>query len=163
MKTLFLLRHAKAEKEIAGKEDFNRDLTERGMRNAHAMARKSGIDKNHLDLILSSPANRTIQTTRIFAENLEIPNEKIFENLSIYQADVDTLYDLILILPEDINTAMLVGHNPGVAMLIGMLTGKMPEKVPTCTLAAIQFPVNSWSQISHGSGRLFLFEYPEKD
>ncbi|MGH9927669.1 MAG: SixA phosphatase family protein, partial [Pyrinomonadaceae bacterium] len=65
MKTLFLLRHAKAETPAPGLADPNRTLNERGKKEAQALG--AFVKKQHLkfDLVLCSPAARARETTKL--------------------------------------------------------------------------------------------------
>jgi phosphohistidine phosphatase len=45
------------------------------------------------------------------------------------------------------DSAMVVGHNPGMEMLLEELTGET-ERFPTAALALIRLPINAWSQLN---------------
>ena len=70
MKTLSIVRHAKAERPEGYPSDFVRPLTPRGHKDATRLgALLAGLEPK-VDCILSSPATRAAQTTdRLAAEN----------------------------------------------------------------------------------------------
>lgn len=161
MKTLILVRHAKAEKEIPGQADFDRQLTERGVSDASQMAQRTGIRDFGIQLILTSPAHRTSQTTGIMANYIGMLPENIISDKRIYQASADTLLDLLLELPDAFDKVMLVGHNPGIANLVGFFSRQIPGKIPTCTMAGFHIPSDEWVNITQVRPEQFLFAYPK--
>lgn len=64
---------------------------------------------------------------------------------------------------------MVIGHNPGMAMLAMHLAGQgdpkmlklMAKKFPTAALAVIQFPIERWSLLKAGQGALEAFVRPK--
>ncbi|MDH5587807.1 MAG: histidine phosphatase family protein, partial [Nitrospirota bacterium] len=61
-----------------------------------------------------------------------------------------------------IDCAMLVGHNPTFTDLINALSGSQIENVPTCGMAILRFPTDTWSKIGQIQGELLDFDYPKK-
>ena len=66
---------------------------------------------------------------------------------SFYHAWPSDFLDALRSLSSDINSAMIVGHNPSMEMLLEMLTEK-DERLPTAALALIKLPIENWSQIT---------------
>jgi phosphohistidine phosphatase len=50
-------------------------------------------------------------------------------------------------------SAMLVGHNPGMEGLVRLLTGRS-EEMPTAALAVIDLDIERWAEIDSGLGHL---------
>src|SRR5665213_35948 len=71
MKRLFLLRHAKAQPADGSVEDFDRTLMLSGMQDAGAMARYLSKNDHEIELILCSPAARTVQTAELVLHELD--------------------------------------------------------------------------------------------
>ena len=111
MKTLLILRHAKAEND-APKGDEKRALTKRGEREAADIARQIEAAVGVPDAIVSSDAKRARQTAKIVADSLDY-SDKVDTKKSIYAADVDTLLRVVRKLPGSADCVLLVGHNPG--------------------------------------------------
>ena len=119
--TLVVLRHAKSAWP-AGVADAGRPLAERGERDAPAVGRWLREHVPDIDLTVSSPAARTRRTWRLVAGQLDgSPDFRLDER--IYDADVDDLLSVIHELPDTASTVVLVGHNPGLSELVGVLTG----------------------------------------
>jgi phosphohistidine phosphatase len=109
---LWLLRHAEA---ADGAPDDDRPLTERGARQSqaagHALARL-GVN---IDVCLSSPKLRAVQTAQLVCEPLAVP-VTIEPALSGEPFDVRQL-------TAGLGDVMLVGHDPSFSMTLHDLTG----------------------------------------
>ncbi|HWD87560.1 MAG TPA: histidine phosphatase family protein [Mucilaginibacter sp.] len=150
MKNLLLIRHAKAVHDNAYK-DFERPLTDRGIKDAQFMAEKLLEEKIVPRILVTSPALRTLSTADIFAEFLSLSRPK--EDVSIYEASRITLLGVINGFDDEYDFIGLVGHNPTVEGLSEYLT-KIPLGFPTCGVALIEFPVDNWKMVSGGTGTL---------
>jgi phosphohistidine phosphatase len=147
VKTLYILRHGKAEKEAS--DDFHRVLAPRGQRDADAVGRwlKSRLAPDSPGLV--SAAWRTRETAeRVAAEsgwNLPEPL------MAGYLASDWFWMQGVMAWRHAANSGIVVGHNPGVSGLIDSLSGQT-DWLPTCGLVAIQFQVDTWNLISRGTG-----------
>ncbi|OJU28527.1 MAG: phosphoglycolate phosphatase [Sphingobacteriales bacterium 41-5] len=142
MKTLIIIRHAKAEQNFGNDKD--RKLTERGHRNAEKMSKVLMQKGYKIDKIFSSPALRTVQTTEYFAlaNHLKGDDIKYFEKL--YLGTVLKIEESILWLKENINTLAVVGHNPGVSDFVNDITNVNIDDLPTCGIAVIELEMDNW-------------------
>jgi phosphohistidine phosphatase len=154
MKSLLLLRHAKAEPDAAG-GDHERALTSRGRRDAAAAGRI--IVEMHLpiDLIVSSDARRARETAEIVGSVIGWPGAITLEP-RMYGASVGTLLDVIHNLPESSACALLVGHNPGFAELAALLSNatRASLHLSTASIAHLEIENVSWPEVQPGSARL---------
>jgi phosphohistidine phosphatase len=158
MKNLLLIRHAKAEQD-GGFADFERPLKSRGIDDAMTMARRLKSKEIIPQIIVSSPALRTLATAEVFSHQLSIPGV-IKTDKAIYEASDTTLLNIITTLPDENDFVALVGHNPGISQILHYLSGKYKD-VPTCTVALLKFEVDSWKEISRDSGELVLYDEPK--
>lgn len=114
------------------------------------------------DRILTSTAVRAVETTRLVAMAMGYDGE-IVEEPHIYAASVSALLD-VLHDSGDEETVLLVGHNPGLEELIGLLTGGMDAepmiRLPTAGLACLALHIAAWSEIRDGCGLLQWFLTP---
>ena len=78
----------------------------------------------------------------------------------IYEASPNTLRQVASELPDRSDSAMVIGHNPGMEGFIRHLTGQI-EPMPTAGLAVIDLDVDSWANIDHLSGRLVTVIRPK--
>ena len=126
---LYLMRHAQAEKTNDLKTDFDRLLTARGERDARYMGK---MISGSPDLVLVSTATRAKKTANIWVDSLEIHLEKprnYFSNRvvylnQLYQASEIQLLSVIASLKDDIQSVMIIGHNPSLSDISGSLAGK---------------------------------------
>ncbi|MGQ1909392.1 SixA phosphatase family protein [Marinifilum sp. RC60d5] len=163
MKRLFLVRHAKTEVIRYDITDFQRNLKDRGINDSNLIAKKLLLKNAIPDLIISSTANRAIQTANLFAENLNYPNEKIIQLDKLY--DGFTTHDFLGMLDkygENKDCIMVVGHNPSIEYLAFNLSREFYDYVPTCTVIDIEFNVDKWNEIEARTGKISLYEFPKK-
>lgn len=152
MKRLFVLRHAKSSWEEADLTDFDRPLNDRGLKAAPLMG-KLMRDRNFLpQIILSSPAKRARQTVELVQKAGHLDAELKFDK-RIYEADPRTLAKIVSELDDGLETALLVGHNPGIEGLVRFLTGSTVS-MPTAALAVIDLDIDGWRETGEGRGSL---------
>ena len=163
MKTLYLVRHAKAGWSDSSQADFDRTLTKRGHHQAEEMSErllKKGVMP---DRLISSPAQRALETAETFADTLGIDREEIARKIEIYEGGIDKLAAVLRELPDEVNTAMLFGHNPTISHFVQWLTGKPADSMDTCGVAKIELHCDYWRNTAEGIGKLAWYKYPEKE
>ena len=146
MKSLYLIRHAKAMPAAPMMTDRDRPLDEHGERDAIKLCRRFHHDKLHVDLMISSPARRALTTARIIAHKLVQDENRIVIDDRIYASDVDTLMRIIGETDPEIDSLMLFGHNPELSELSARLCDEI-DNMPTCALARFRFDVKAWGDI----------------
>lgn len=149
MKQMVILRHGKAEQDTMAKDDYDRLLTERGIKNASEMGRFILEKWKIPDLILSSSARRAHDTAILAAQSLGYPVEDIKTDQNLYFAPSRWIMNVISKLPDEVNSCLYVGHNPGVTELINDL-GVRLDNLPTASAICFKFPIDSWVDISVG-------------
>src|SRR5437588_4417368 len=160
MKRLLLMRHAKSSWGDGSLADFDRPLNERGLKAAPLLGRFMRKQKLRPDLILCSPAERARQTVSLVVEaaGLAVP---LRYDERIYEATSARLVEVVSQIEEDAGEAMLVGHNPGLEVLLERLTGES-RRMPTAALARVALDVEKWSKVHDGVGRVELFVKPRE-
>ncbi|PYS76978.1 MAG: hypothetical protein DMF66_11785 [Acidobacteria bacterium] len=160
MKRLLLMRHAKSSWGDGSLADFDRPLNERGLKAAPLLGRFMRKQKLRPDLILCSPAERARQTVSLVVEaaGLGVP---LRYDERIYEATSARLVEVVSQIEEDAGEAMLVGHNPGLEVLLERLTGES-RRMPTAALARVALDVEKWSKVRDGAGRVELFVKPRE-
>jgi phosphohistidine phosphatase len=162
MKILYLVRHAKAGWHDHSQADFDRTLTNRGHRQSEEMSerlRKKGVKT---DRLVSSPAQRALETAEIFADRLGIEREAIVQRIEIYDGGIDKLAAVVRSLADNEETVMLFGHNPTISHFVQWLTAKPAEAMETCGIAKIELECDHWQDTAGGSGNLVWYKFPEK-
>lgn len=160
MKILYLVRHAKSSWKNPNLKDIDRPLNKRGERDAPLIGEKLVEKAIDTELIITSPAKRTQETTGTIARRIGYPEEKILVKKKIYLASANELLGQINRLDENLNSVMIFGHNPGLTNLNNLLTDRFIQNIPTCGVVAIQFNL-SWDKIEAGSGKSLFFIYPK--
>jgi phosphohistidine phosphatase len=161
VKRLIIVRHAKAVKAEPRGEDFTRPLARRGEEDAAEMGRRLARCKVHPDAIVASPAQRTLATARLIARELDFPWDEIRAAKPAYLADAGDLLGLVRELDVGVESALLVGHNPGVTELAQELVRGFAEDLPTGAVVTIDLPADTWAGVKRGSGSLRAYDYPK--
>lgn len=154
-KTLYIARHAKSSWDDASLSDFDRPLNKRGKRDAPFMAEKLKELGLKPDLILSSPANRAKTTAEHYQETL---GSKLKFDGRIYEASLMSLIYLAREMFEEIDSLMIVGHNPGLTMLNDRVSNKSIYNIPTAAVVAVEFE----DGVGAHKGKQVFYEYPKK-
>ncbi|MBX3721346.1 MAG: histidine phosphatase family protein [Turneriella sp.] len=162
IKTVYLLRHAKAENQDLKKNDHERRLIDKGIRHAGKMAKLLEDFRFPPEAIFTSSAARAHETAQIFAKALKLENQLTVED-TLYSASQQAYLQRIQKMPEELSSVMIVGHNPILEDLLVTLTSRSPfhTKMPTCALAAVHFHVTLWSEIRPATGILRMLLYPK--
>lgn len=135
VRTVVVVRHAKSG-HPPGVADFDRPLSDRGMADARAAGTQLRAAIGRPTMVICSPARRAVQTADgILAAYPDDPPPVRYEQ-RLYEA---TPAGLLAALAADAGAGpvVLVGHNPSVSAVVGVLTG---ERVPlrTCGIAVIR-------------------------
>jgi phosphohistidine phosphatase len=161
MKTLFLLRHAKSSWDNPDWSDFERPLNGRGLDAARFVGQLMYERGLRPRVIISSPAKRAVQTAVLVREVAEIERAVVFDE-RIYEASPLALFNLIREFDASLDSALLVGHNPGFENLVRMLTGAQCA-MPTASLAKIKAPIDDWSEIEIDACELDFLIRPKEE
>jgi len=159
VKTLLIMRHAKSDYPPDVSSDFERPLNARGLGDlprVGALLRQYGPLPEY---ILSSSAVRARQTATGIAEHLDLPTDHLTFDEALYLAPADVLQRMLHALPEDLKTALLIAHNPGLEQLVYVLSGARIA-LPTAGLVALELYADSWRQLAPRESRLLYFVVP---
>ena len=161
MKRIILVRHAKSVSH-GYDQDYDRTLTDKGEEDARTISlalRKMNI---HPDLIIASPAVRTTQTARIYAETLGYPFNTILFDKKLYSGKTSEKFLAMLKeLEDEKETVMVFGHNPTIYYYMHFLIHIFNDDVPTCSTVGIDFEVDSWSKLRERDGRMAFRFIPD--
>ncbi len=162
---LYVLRHAKSSWEEPGLEDRERPLAPRGHATLRVLAehvREHGI---HPAQVLCSPARRTRETLA----GLPLQSGDTLVEPELYEASASSLIERLRQVPDELESVMVIGHNPTMQMLVLRLaSGTAPEglldavehKYPTGALATLSFE-GSWSELGPGRAALTALVRPK--
>ncbi|GAA4285497.1 histidine phosphatase family protein [Brevibacterium daeguense] len=142
MPFLVLARHAKAARPPVA--DFDRPLTEEGF--AEARAAGEFLTRYPLEHFYSSAALRTVQTGQGVVDAFAAAGTQVelHTDRALYDSDVDDWLEVIANIPADSTGAYIVGHEPIVSQVIGVLSPEfgVPAKFRPSSVAV--FELTSW-------------------
>jgi phosphohistidine phosphatase len=158
-RTLLVFRHGKSDWP-EGVPDAKRPLGTRGRRDAPAAGAWLVSAGLRPDLVISSPAVRARETWELAATALDEAPPVSYDK-RVYAAPVPRLLEVLRDTPDDVQTLVLVGHNPGLQELVDALADdgdpdaldQVREKFPTSAIAKLSFD-GSWADMDTGSARL---------
>lgn len=164
---LYLLRHAKSSWDDPEADDIDRPLAPRGRRDAETMAtylHQHGIVPA---LVLCSPAQRTRETLKPL-ERWLAESRIVFDD-GLYAASADLLLRTVQNIDDEVPSALLIAHEPGIRQLALLLAGggdpdaltRVDEKFPTGALAALAVSSEHWATLASGDAELRWFVRPK--
>ena len=159
MKSVLILRHAKSSWKHPEQNDHERPLNKRGKRDASLLG--SVIKNENLlpEFVISSDAKRASSTAKMVAKAAGYKGEIGF-NKSLYEARPMVYIDVLHDLSNEYVRVLIVGHNPGVEELAGMLTQEEHE-LSTCSLVHVKLPINKWGELDYNTkGKLLGIWHP---
>lgn len=159
VKRLLLLRHAKSSWDDPSLADHDRPLAPRGRKASKVIGSYLRDEQIRADVVLCSSARRARETLELAGVQGEAQVER-----GLYGASVDQLLGRLRRLPDELDTAMLIGHNPAIQELAAGLVAPTSElaerKYPTGALASLAF-TGPWSALERGQAELVAFVTPK--
>lgn len=160
---LLLLRHAKAVPAAEAATDASRPLAARGERDARLMGERLRERQARPDLIVTSPAARTLRTAQIVAAACNYARERIAVDERLYLASPAEILAVIAAFGPQQRSALVVGHNPGLSELAGTLVPDLRDAdLPTCGLIAFDVPSGDWTSLGALPLRLAYRDSPQQ-
>jgi phosphohistidine phosphatase len=168
MKRLLIMRHAKSSWDAPDLPDHDRPLNGRGRKTAPRMGAWLAEQGLVPDLALVSSATRAQQTWDLVAGALPRPAPARTEP-GIYEAEPETLVEILHGAPDEAATVIMVGHEPGVSEFARLMAADpIPAALarafghfPTAAVAAIEFDADSWGAARPTEGRFTDFVAPK--
>jgi phosphohistidine phosphatase len=158
VKHLYLLRHAKSSWKDVSLPDHDRPLAGRGRRATVAIARHLREQGIQPELVLCSTARRARETL----EGIEpaLGTAALCLEDELYAAGAPGLLERLRRVPDQVESVMLIGHNPGLEDLaLGLarpspVASDLATKYPTGALATVAFSASTWHELDYGTGDL---------
>ena len=146
MKTLLVLRHAKSSRDDPALDNRDRPLTAAESGTHRGWGGWSGTSNCLPNLVVCSDAVRARQTAEAMAEAAGYSGTILLEH-RLYAAEAAVILAVLRdVVEPDVDTVIIVGHNPGLEDLVSALTGAR-EDLPTAALAQLALPIDRWSEI----------------
>jgi phosphohistidine phosphatase len=162
MKTLYLVRHAKSSWDAPGLQDEQRTLLPKGIAKTKLVADYLIREGVKIDLMISSQAVRAYETAKIMAACLGYPLKQILKDRKIYDGPYDRLLDLIYGTSNDVNSLMILGHNPLITQLSNLFLHPGIEYMPTSAVVCITFNAMRWEDIPTSKSEMKFFITPKQ-
>ena len=167
LNTLYLLRHAHAERAGPEIKDKDRALNDQGLRACQIIGQKLLKDNIHPDLILCSTAKRTRQTLDAISHIWQEVPDIDYED-SIYEARFQDIRSAIGKRSDRYKDIMVIGHNPGLqdlALHLGNTPGAASYKdalrdFSPGSMAKLCSDDDSWIDITPGKFTFLKFYRP---
>jgi len=149
---IYLLRHASANHYDPAKDDDKRPIDKTGEQQSHDVGRALAALDLDLDVLISSPLTRAMQTAEIVAEELghkaKIVTDKALRPEASYEE-----FEGLLTRHKKNKAIMVVGHNPSMTeFLVRMLSG---SDAPSF----IDFKKGAVAKIEKSEGQLAVLKW----
>ncbi len=161
MRRIVLVRHATAVEVGPKGSDFHRRLRRRGRREAAVMADRVAVTLGAPDAVVTSPADRALETARAFAERLALRDDQVAVREQLYGGLLPEEFLHIVREFDDAHaTVMVFGHDPSFSEFAAYLVPGFRDMIPKAGVVAIDLDRKSWSAVSRGDGVVAAFERP---
>lgn len=160
MKTLYIVRHAKSSSSNPYLTDFDRPIMEKGKEGLLRVIAFLLEKEIHPDLIISSHAVRAMQTSNVISHSLHVTSEHVFQDKSLYFGDEDNVRQIFYSLPSDIDSLMVVGHNPTMTNFVNIFLDEKIDWLPTSAVIALQFTTSNWLSVLNTKPEILFYIYP---
>ncbi|MER8008088.1 histidine phosphatase family protein [Streptomyces sp. NPDC094149] len=160
LRRLVVLRHAKSAWPV-GVPDHERPLAPRGRRDAPAAGRALAEADCLPDLALCSTAVRALQTWELASAQWGTP-PPVRRDARLYAAEPVDLLEAVHEVSPEVETLLLIGHNPGLEELVLTLAGdglddtldEVRTKFPTSAIAVLAWRGTTWRTLAPGMALL---------
>ncbi|MFR0354059.1 SixA phosphatase family protein [Streptomyces sediminimaris] len=160
LRRLVVLRHAKSAWP-EGVADHERPLARRGLRDAPAAGRALAEADCLPDLALCSTAVRAHQTWELASAQWGSP-PPVRHDPRLYGAGAREVLSVVHEVSAEVETLLLVGHNPGLEELVLALAGddlddalqRVRTKFPTSAIAVLAWHGPAWGALLPGTALL---------
>ncbi len=161
MKTLILVRHAQSGHAAYSQKDISRTLTQQGKRDATAMAQV--LKKKNLipQKVISSPAERAMETAKIFMDEMALYPSVLQIVDSLSEPVIKNFYDAIEAIQSSINTALICSHNPAITLFINDLDCQKVFDMPPCGVYAIKCDAERWEDFQNSEKSFVFYGHPQ--
>ncbi|MBH71592.1 MAG: phosphohistidine phosphatase [Pelagibacteraceae bacterium] len=169
MKTIFLLRHAKSSWDNLNLDDFDRPLSNKGIKASKKIGNYLKTNKFVPDIIYCSTAKRAKQTWELTNRIIKKKKNILYKD-NLYMANLSEFMKIIKKTKNKFKNLMIVSHNPGIESLAIELSKNENNKFhqiinikyPTGALVVIKFNLNDWGKINYKKGEIYEFIKPKE-
>ncbi|MEZ5525741.1 MAG: histidine phosphatase family protein [Pseudomonadales bacterium] len=160
MKLLTLIRHGAAEDPLNYKRDFDRPLRNKGLKQANAMGALLKQLDFSFDQMFSSSALRARETAQIIYEKLAPNSRPLLIEDDLYSFEAQALFNFVELIDDNIEHAVIVGHNPALSYLANELLRDPVPGMNTCTTIQMTLKVETWIEVNRRCAKLISINNP---
>jgi len=146
MKTLLLVRHAKTAPAAIGQSDHERALEDDGVTDAGKLAHYLRLKSIVPDQMLVSSATRTQSTAQILMTAFDDQVVEALVSDDLYLAPAPFIADVVANTNDEVDTLMIVGHNPGLSDLVAHYQTE-PVHLQPGQMFMLQFDTEHWALV----------------
>ena len=139
--------------------DRQRPLNARGRHDAPLMGKALSEEVKSIDELIISPSERTKETSLSIKECIKFSSERIVDRL--YHASVVDILDVISLVDDAFNSALLIGHNPGLTNFYNKYASEVIDNLPTCGVYRIRISSSQWLDLDTTNAQIDFFKYPK--
>ena len=161
MKTLYLVRHAKSSWEYPQLKDDERPLLQKGVKRTEKIGKYLKENNITIDRIITSHAVRANDTARILSNAVGFPQDKIEVIAKIYHASEESLLEQLYSLSDEVDSVMLVGHNPVFTEFANLFLETRIDWLVTSGVVCIDFDADSWENILMSTRKTRFMVFPK--
>ena len=162
MKTVIMVRHATAAAKGVDVDDYTRSLRKKGHKEARTMIRwyLENVGGKP-DMMLSSPANRAIETARLFAKGLGYKSKKIIQDEALYgTATPEEFLNILNEIDDKHDSVMVFGHDPAFSEFAHYMVAEFDLLLPKCSVFGFSANRKKWKALKAGDGVLEFYDSP---
>lgn len=156
MKNVILIRHGKSNWNLP-LNDIDRPINQKGIENSYKIAEFSIVDFDSFTKIISSPAKRTLETSKIFKEVWKLKNDTISVVPELYTFNLLNLEEIVKSCLNEYQTLIIFGHNSAITDFVNKFGDIFIDNVPTSGFVSITFQTDNWKAINKGKTDKIIF------
>lgn len=161
MKTLYIARHAKSSWKYPDLHDHDRPLLEKGKKRTRKVINFLRNHEAQPELILSSTAKRAAETATFYASGCGVAAENLIFEAALYQTSREMLFSYLANISNQIQSLMIVGHNPAMTNFANHFLHEPIDWLPTSAVVGLQIDTENWSGIAAAHCRLRFMAVPK--
>lgn len=142
---LIVMRHAKSAWNTNAQSDHERPLNSRGKRDAPHLGRLIRDRGYTPAMVVSSDSTRTRETWDGLMESMPDDLEPRFTH-ALYLSGLAAIRTEVSKTPDDVDSLLLLGHNPGFSLAASWLSGDELE-LKTAFAAVLEAEGDTWTEL----------------
>lgn len=170
MKTIHLIRHAKSSWDNTNLSDHQRPLSTRGEKDCSIMSAelfKAGFKWPQIYCSTAQRAQSTIEAIIVNWYQESVEKKQLEQRIDwhstdrLYTFSSEQIWAFVKGLEPDLDSVLLVGHNPAFTDFINAATAAGLNNLPTCGYVQLSFSAAGWDSLKTNGARLDVLLKPK--